>query len=86
MHEWRGGCGFSGEDRVVKDDWTEGEGKWAGGRSAASHGIRGLFGPDDPKATVRFSMGRSSSEADVSRAVAVLAEVVGRVRGLEEVS
>ena len=58
----------------------------ASGSSAASHVISALFGPDDTKATVRFSMGRDSSEADVSRAVAVLAEVVERVRGLEEVS
>ena len=65
---------------------TSGGSACASGSSAASHVISALFGPDDTKATVRFSMGRSSSEADVSRAVAVLAEVVGRVRGLEEVS
>ena len=48
--------------------------------------IRALFGPDDTRAAILFSFGRHSSEADVSRAVAVLAEVVGRVRELEEVS
>ncbi len=58
----------------------------ASGSSAASHVISALFGPDDTRATVRFSFGRHSSEADVSRAVAVLADVVGRVRGLQEVS
>lgn len=54
----------------------------ASGTNAASHVISALFGPDDTNATVRFSMGRKSSEADMSRAVAVLAETVERVRGL----
>lgn len=58
----------------------------ASGSNTASHVIRALFGPDDTRATIRFSFGRHSSEADVSHAVAVLAEVVGRVRELEEVS
>ena len=65
---------------------TSGGSACASGSSAASHVISALFGPDDTKATVRFSLGRHSSEADVSRAVAVLAEVVGRVRELEEAS
>ena len=65
---------------------TSGGSACASGTNAASHVISALYGPGDTKATVRFSMGRNSSEADVSRAVAVLAEVVERVRGLEEVS
>ena len=65
---------------------TSGGAACASGSNAASHVISALFSPDDAKATVRFSFGRHSSEADVSRAVAVLADVVGRVRELEGVS
>ena len=65
---------------------TSGGSACASGTNAASHVIRALFGPDDTKATVRFSMGRHSSEADVSRAASVLAEVVARIRRLEKTS
>ena len=65
---------------------TSGGSACASGTNAASHVIRALFGPDDTNATVRFSMGRKSTEEDVSRAVAVLADVVDRMRGLEGIS
>jgi cysteine desulfurase len=65
---------------------TSGGSACASGTNATSHVIRALFGPDDTKATVRFSMGRHSSEADVSRAASVLAEVVARMRSLAQTS
>jgi len=65
---------------------TSGGSACASGTNAASHVIRELSGPDDTKATVRFSMGRHSSEADVERAASVLTEVVARMRSLEQTS
>ena len=65
---------------------TSGGSACARGTNATSHVISALFGPDDTKATVRFSMGRHSSEADLGTAVDVLAETVARVRRLEGMS
>lgn len=55
----------------------------ASGASGGSHVIAALHGSDDPWATVRFSLGRTTSEADVARAAGVTAAVVGRLRRLE---
>ena len=65
---------------------TSGGSACASGSSSGSHVIRALFGPDDTKATVRFSLGRHTSETDVLHAVAVVAQVVGRLRDLEDKS
>ncbi|MGD8320741.1 MAG: cysteine desulfurase family protein [Gemmatimonadota bacterium] len=50
------------------------------GATKASHVIAALYGDDDPFATVRFSLGRSTAEDDVDRAARVVAEAVGRLR------
>lgn len=52
------------------------------GSSAGSHVIAALYGAEDDLATVRYSLGRDTTEADVTRAVALTAEVVGRLRTL----
>jgi len=49
------------------------------GASKGSHVIAALYGDDDPNATVRFSLGRSSRADDVARAADIL---VGAVRDL----
>ena len=48
------------------------------GSNAGSHVISALYGTDDPFATVRFSFGYGTTEADVVRAAEVLASVVER--------
>lgn len=49
------------------------------GATKASHVIATLYGNDDPFATVRFSLGRSTTEADVDRAVEATAAVLDRL-------
>jgi cysteine desulfurase len=50
------------------------------GAAKASHVMRALYGPHDTHATVRFSLGRSTSADDVDRAARVTATVVRRMR------
>ena len=50
------------------------------GASQSSHVIRALYGPDDRRATVRFSFGRGSDEAGVDRAARATADIVGKMR------
>jgi cysteine desulfurase len=52
------------------------------GAGKGSHVIAALYGEDDEAATVRFSLGRTTTEADVDRGVAVTTTVVRRLRGL----
>jgi cysteine sulfinate desulfinase/cysteine desulfurase-like protein len=42
--------------------------------------IRALYGPDDRRATVRFSFGRGSDAAGVERAARAAADIVGKMR------
>ena len=55
----------------------------ASGSTAGSHVISALYGADDPRATVRFSLGRTSDQIDVDRAADVLTRIVSRLRGLD---
>ena len=50
------------------------------GASQSSHVIRALYGPDDRRATVRFSFGRGSDAAGVERAARAAADIVGKMR------
>jgi cysteine desulfurase len=50
------------------------------GASAGSHVIAALYGPDDAHATVRFSLGRGTTEVEVARAAEATTRVVGRLR------
>lgn len=52
----------------------------ASGATKASHVMQALYGADDPHATVRFSLGHHTSEADIERAAEAAATVVGRMR------
>lgn len=54
------------------------------GAGKGSHVIAALYGGDDPMATVRYSFGRDSTEADVDHAVEVTSAVVDRLRGQAE--
>ncbi len=54
------------------------------GSTVTSHVIRALYGPDDTRATVRFSLGRSTTEAEIARAVDVMAAAVERLRRVGE--
>ena len=54
------------------------------GAGTGSHVIAALYGDDDPLATVRFSFGRGTTEADVDRAVTVTERVVARLGGAED--
>lgn len=54
------------------------------GAGTGSHVIAALYGDDDPLATVRFSFGRGTTEADVDRAVAVTERVVARLVDAED--
>lgn len=49
------------------------------GAGKGSHVIEALYGADDALATVRYSFGPGTTEADVDRAVAITATVVGCV-------
>lgn len=49
------------------------------GAGKGSHVIAALYGDDDPTATVRFSLGRATSSADIERAVSALTTVHGRL-------
>ncbi|HSG08356.1 MAG TPA: cysteine desulfurase family protein [Longimicrobiales bacterium] len=51
------------------------------GSSRGSHVIEALYGASDPYATIRFSMGRETTQEGVERAAAVTASVVARLRG-----
>ena len=53
------------------------------GAGGASHVIAALYGEDDALATVRYSFGHGTTEADIDRAVAVTAMVVERVRRVQ---
>lgn len=53
------------------------------GASRGSHVLAALYGPHDAHATVRFSLGRDSTQAHVDRAVAATVKVVTRLRGAE---
>lgn len=50
------------------------------GASKGSHVMAALYGADDPHATVRFSLGHSTTEADVDRVVDSTVRVVERLR------
>lgn len=50
------------------------------GSGTSSHVIEALYGSEDRMATVRYSFGRSTTEADVRRAVEISATVVRRLR------
>jgi cysteine desulfurase len=50
------------------------------GASRSSHVIRALYGADDRRATVRFSLGRDSDASAVARAASVMASVVAHMR------
>jgi cysteine desulfurase len=52
------------------------------GAGRGSHVIAALYGEEDPHATVRFSLGRTTSEADVDHAVRTASVVVMRLREL----
>lgn len=51
------------------------------GTAGASKVIEASFGEDAAKSTVRFSIGRETTVADINRAAACVAECVGRLRG-----
>jgi len=53
----------------------------ASGAQRGSHVIAALYGKSDANATVRFSLGRSTSRADVERAADVTVGVIERLRG-----
>jgi cysteine desulfurase len=50
------------------------------GSMKASHVMRALYGPDDPHATVRYSFGRETDEADIDTALSATVTVVRRMR------
>jgi len=50
------------------------------GASQASHVIRALYGAEDRRGTVRFSLGRSTDNAAVEWAAKVMSDVVARMR------
>ncbi len=53
------------------------------GASSGSHVLAALYGADDPHATVRFSLGASTTAGDVVRAARVTASVVERLQAQE---
>lgn len=50
------------------------------GATGGSHVIAALYGPDDPLATVRLSVGRGTTDTDVDRGVEAVATVWSRLR------
>jgi cysteine desulfurase len=58
----------------------------ASGAGGGSHVISALYGENDARATVRLSLGRHTSEADVDQAIRTLTVVVTRLRALQAVS
>jgi len=50
------------------------------GSTRASHVMQALYGRDDASATVRFSLGRETTDGHVQRAVEATVRVVGRAR------
>ncbi|NJD18023.1 MAG: cysteine desulfurase [Gemmatimonadetes bacterium] len=54
------------------------------GASSGSHVIAALYGAEDPHATVRFSLGASTTSDDVARAARIAAQVVSRLQALED--
>ncbi|MEJ2206822.1 MAG: cysteine desulfurase family protein [Gemmatimonadota bacterium] len=53
------------------------------GAAAASHVISALYGRHDSHATVRLSLGRSTTDVEVERAVDVLSEIISKLGGPE---
>jgi cysteine desulfurase len=51
----------------------------ASGSNRGSHVVAALYGPDDPHAHVRFSLGRMTRPEHVDRAVAALLRVLDRM-------
>lgn len=49
------------------------------GSARASHVVSALYGADDPYATIRFSFGASTTDAEIDRALDVVSQVVGRM-------
>ncbi len=56
------------------------------GAAAGSHVIAALYGKDDPRATVRYSLGATTSPEDIARAARITTAVVERLRKLESPS
>ncbi len=52
------------------------------GSTGGSHVIRALYGADDTRSTVRFSLGRTTGASDVQRAVDVTCGVVERLKAV----
>jgi len=52
----------------------------ASGAQRGSHVIAALYGEGDANAIVRFSLGRSTSRADIERAADVTVGVIERLR------
>jgi cysteine desulfurase len=80
--------GFEGIDPTMLLINLDLEGIAASGASACqsgsgkgSHVIEALYGPDNGRAHVRFSLGHLSDEENVSRAADKIVEVVRRLRG-----
>ena len=53
----------------------------ASGTAKGSHVIAALYGEDDVRATVRFSLGRTTSAAEIDRAAEACVRTVARLRG-----
>ncbi len=51
------------------------------GSASGSHVVSALYGETDPRATIRFSLSRHTTEQDVVRGAEILARVVERLRG-----
>ena len=56
------------------------------GSTKTSHVITALYGPEDSVTTIRFSLGRETTEENVDQAVVTLSDVVARLRHLEVAS
>jgi cysteine desulfurase len=54
------------------------------GASGGSHVIAALYGSEDARATVRYSLGSATGEEDVRRAIETTVRVVERMSALEE--
>ena len=58
----------------------------ASGTAKGSHVIAAMYGAQDARATVRISLGRSTTESETERAADTLSDLVARLRELEAVS
>ena len=56
------------------------------GSTKTSHVITALYGPEDSVTTIRFSLGRETTEENIDQAVVTLSDVVARLRHLEVAS